>query len=121
MSAPLQRTAPLQRMARRLFFHSLRKLQDGYLELVCPDETFTFGNPESALRAMAVIHDERFFVRAITSADVGIGESFMDGDWTSPDLVALIRLAVSNLRLLDSSHAVETSWLIFVSSLSHSL
>ena len=114
-------SAPLQRMARRLFFHSLRKLQDGYLELVCPDETFTFGNPESALRAMAVIHDERFFVRAITGADVGIGESFMDGDWTSPDLVALIRLAVRNMRLLDSSHPVATSLQSFVSRLRHRL
>src|SRR5204862_4488187 len=110
MLPPLQRTEPLQRTARRLFFHSLRKLQDGYLELVCPDETFTFGNSESALRAMAVIHDERFFVRAITGADVGIGESFMDGDWTSPDVVARRRLAVRNMRLLDPRHPVGTSW-----------
>ena len=73
-------SALLQHTARQLFFSSLRKLQDGYLELVCPDETYTFGDPASELRAMAVIHDQRFFVRAITGADVGMGESFMDGD-----------------------------------------
>jgi len=99
----------IERLARKLFFRSLRNLHGGYLELVCPDETYTFGDASSELRAMAVIHDERFFVRAVTGSDVGIGESFMDGDWTSPDLVALARIAVRNLRLLDSSHPVWSS------------
>jgi cyclopropane-fatty-acyl-phospholipid synthase len=95
----------LRRVARQLFFQTLRNLQDAYLEIVCPDETYIFGSPSAELRAMAVIHDERFFLRAITAADIGIGESFMDGDWTSPDLVSLVRLAVRNLRLLDSAHS----------------
>src|SRR5207244_7338237 len=94
-------SAVLQHTARQLFFSSLRKLQDGYLELVCPDETYTFGDPASELRAMAVIHDQRFFVRAMMRADVGLGESCMDGDWTSPELVSVLRLAVRNMRLLD--------------------
>lgn len=99
----------IERLARELFFRSLRGMQDGYLELVCPDETYSFGDATSELRAMAVIHDQRFFLRAVTGSDVGIGESFMDGDWTSPDLVALVRVAVRNLRLLDSSHPVLSS------------
>ena len=111
----------LQRVARGLFFHTLRNLQDGYLEIVCPDETYSFGNPSAELRAMAVIHDERFFVRAITAADIGIGESFMDGDWTSPDLVALVRLAVRNLRLLDSAHPVLSSVPALLSRIGHRL
>lgn len=114
-------SALLQRTARQLFFHSLSKLQDGYLEIVCPDETYNFGNPVSSLRAMAVVHDERFFLRAITGADVGIGESFMDGDWTSPDLVSLVRLAVRNMRLLDSAHPVANSARGLLSRLRHRL
>jgi len=97
------------RLARKLFFRSLQNLQDGYLEIVCPDETYTFGKAASELRAMAVIHDERFFARAITGADIGMGESFMDGDWSSPDLVALVRVAVRNLRQLDSGYPL-VSW-----------
>ena len=103
----------LQRRAKELFFHSLRGLRGGFLEIVCPEATYTFGEPGAALRAMAVIHDERFFVRAVIGADVGIGESFMDGDWTSPDLVALVRLCVRNLRTLDASHR----WLSAVCSM----
>ena len=90
--------------AKDLLFKSLENIRGGFLEIVCPEETYTFGEPGAALRAMAVVHDERFFVRALTGADVGMGESYMDGDWTTPDLVALARVAVRNLRLLDSQH-----------------
>ena len=31
------------KQARKIFFESLRDLRDGYLEIVCPDETYTFG------------------------------------------------------------------------------
>ena len=94
----------LQNRAKNLFFRSLEDLRGGFLEIVCPEETYTFGEPGAALHAMAVIHDERFFLRALSGADIGIGESFMDGDWTTPDLVALVRLCVRNLRLLDARH-----------------
>jgi cyclopropane-fatty-acyl-phospholipid synthase len=119
MGEPFAMSTLLQRTARQLFFRSLRKLQAGYLELVCPDETYVFGNPASPLRAMAVIHDQRFFVRAITGADVGMGESFMEGEWTSPDLVSLVRLAVRNMRLLDSSHPLAAAVRRFMSRMRH--
>jgi cyclopropane-fatty-acyl-phospholipid synthase len=94
----------LQSRAKKLFFESLKTLHGGFLEIVCPEETYAFGEPEASLRAMAVIHDQRFFLRALIGADVGIGESYMDGDWTTPDLVALVRLSVRNLRVLDARH-----------------
>jgi cyclopropane-fatty-acyl-phospholipid synthase len=90
--------------AQKLFFRSLRDLRCGFLEIVCPEETYTFGDPAAALRAMAVVHDPQFFVRALSGADIGIGESYMAGDWTSPDLVSLVRLCVRNVRLLDASN-----------------
>jgi cyclopropane-fatty-acyl-phospholipid synthase len=94
-------------------------LSDGFLEIVCPDETYSFGNPKSPLRAMAVIHDERFFFRALTGGDVGIGESYMDGQWSSPDLVSLIRLAVRNLPLLNSEHQWVSGLKSVVSRIRH--
>jgi cyclopropane-fatty-acyl-phospholipid synthase len=109
----------MQQRARNLFFQSLRDLRGGFLEIACPEETYTFGNPGAPLRAMAVVHDEHFFVRAVTAADIGIGESFMDGDWTSPDVVALVRLCVRNLRTLDSRHRFLSAVRGFASRLRH--
>ena len=110
-----------QQHAKQLFFRSLSGLRGGFLEIVCPDETYSFGDPAAALRAMAVIHDERFFSRAITGADIGIGESYMDGDWTSPDLVALVRVCVRNLRSLDSRHKILSAVRALVSRVRHRL
>jgi cyclopropane-fatty-acyl-phospholipid synthase len=111
----------LQARAKELFFRSLQDLRGGFLEIVCPEETYAFGEPGAALTAMAVIHDERFFLRALTGADVGMGESYMDGDWTTPDLVALVRLAVRNVRLLDARHKVWSSMRVLAARLRHRL
>src|SRR5262249_13236903 len=78
-----------------------------------------FGDPSASLHAMAVIHDERFFLRAVTGADIGIGESYMDGDWTTPDLVSLVRLCVRNLRVFDSSHPAFSTFRAVAHSLQH--
>jgi cyclopropane-fatty-acyl-phospholipid synthase len=109
----------LSNRTKDLFFRSLEEIRGGFLEVVCPDETYAFGEPRAALRAMAVIHDERFFLRALTGADVGMGESYMDGDWTTPDLVALVRLAVRNLRLLDTRHKILSSMRTLAARLHH--
>jgi cyclopropane-fatty-acyl-phospholipid synthase len=93
-----------RKYAKKMFLRSLEGLQGGFLEVLCPEATYAFGDPTAELRAMAVVHDERLFVRALTGADVGIGESYMDGDWTSPDPVSLVRLCTRNLRSLDAKN-----------------
>lgn len=94
----------IEKYAKSKFFEALQGIEGGYLELVCPEETYAFGDPRAELKAMAVIHDQRFFSRAAMGADVGIGESYMDGDWTSPDMVSLVRVVTRNLRLFDSKN-----------------
>ena len=111
----------IENYAKRQFCAVLEGLQGGFLELVCPDQTYTYGEPGAALRAMAVIHDERFFWRAITGGDVGIGESYMDADWTSPDLVPLVRLATRNLRRFDSNNPFFSALRRIASRLHHRL
>lgn len=114
-------SAPAQRIAKQLFFRSLRDLSGGFLEIVCPEETYVFGEPAATLRAMAVIHDQRFFARAICGADIGIGESYIAGDWTSPDLVSLVRLCVRNLRLFDDRNKLFSSLRVFLAGMRHRL
>ena len=111
----------LQNQAKRLFFRTLEDIGGGFLEIICPDATYTFGDQAAELRAMAVIHDERFFLRALTGADIGLGESYMDGDWTTPDLVALVRLVVRNLRTIDSRNRFASLFRGFASRIEHSL
>ncbi|WP_294539854.1 cyclopropane-fatty-acyl-phospholipid synthase family protein [uncultured Rhodoblastus sp.] len=48
--------------------------------------------PEASLR---IVH-HRALRRLFSRGDVGLAEGFIEGDWTSPDLVALMRLAAAN-------------------------
>ena len=90
---------------KKLFLKMLEGLQGGSLELRCGGETRQFGDPAGELRAGIDVHDERFFSRAVLGGDIALGESYMDGDWSSPDLVTLVRLAVRNLNRLESANA----------------
>ena len=94
------------RLAKSLFIRSLKDLRSGFLELVCPKETLLFGDASSELRAIIAVEDEEFFVRAIAGGDVGIGESYMEGQWTSPDVGAVVRLGIRNLALIEQSHPI---------------
>ncbi len=90
----------------------LAQLQVGALELTLPDgRRRTFGDTTSDLRSTIEVHDWRFFTALIRGASVGVGESYMDGYWTSADLVSLIRIVIANRRALRriTPAAVSTS------------
>jgi len=90
---------------KKLFLKMLEGLGGGSLELVCGGETLRFGDVSGDLHAQLVVHDEKFFARAVLGGDVALGESYMDGEWSSPDLVTLVRLAVRNLQQIETSNA----------------
>ncbi len=96
-------------LPKRLFLQLLSGLKEGFLELVCPEETYSFGLPHAELRAMIVVHDEGFYRRALFGGDVGMGEAFMEGEWSSPDLVNLVRLAVRNLDAVESGSRLSSA------------
>lgn len=92
------------KFAHKLVLRMLEGLQEGNLELIWKNQTYRFGNPSSDLRAVVAVHDERFFERALFSGDIGLGESYMQGEWSSPDLVSVVRLAVRNLSHLEQGN-----------------
>src|SRR5580692_10256693 len=62
-----------------------------------------FGAGEEALplgvsgSARILVRREAFFRKCVLTGDIGFAESFMDGDWTSPDLVAVIGWFILNI------------------------
>ena len=92
------------RLAEKLVLRMLEGVRGGSLEVLCPRQSYTYGDPGSSLHAVIAVHDERFFERALFAGDVGLGESYMQGDWSSPDPVAVVRLAVRNLEHLDGGN-----------------
>jgi cyclopropane-fatty-acyl-phospholipid synthase len=95
--------------ARKAIVRLLENIRHGELELICPDRTYRFGEPGAALRATIAVQNERFFSRVLLCGDDEAGDAFVDGDWSTPDLVSVIRLGARNLDQLEKGNAVF-SW-----------
>ena len=57
----------------------------------------TLGDGIDPLRATMHVHDAALFTRCLLFGDIGIGESFTAGEWTSPNLTNVIKWAVLNI------------------------
>lgn len=90
----------IDRWAETLVCRSLERLQHGRLMLVSPGGARTFGAAGDA--ATIHVHHPRFFRRVVTAGEMGLGESYMDGDWSTTDLVGLVRLMLANRDRLDA-------------------
>ena len=66
----------------------------GRLDLALPSgERVRIGSAGPA-DACARIHDDRVFLRLVLRGELGAGESFAAGEWSSDDLVGVLRLAL---------------------------
>jgi cyclopropane-fatty-acyl-phospholipid synthase len=96
------------RLSKWLLTRTLQRLPEGLLEIECRDGTSAFGDANSGTSALVRVHDDRFFRRVLAGSDIGLGEAYVDGDWSSPDLVAFLRLAIRNLALFEGRHHLFT-------------
>lgn len=111
----------LTSFAKRIFLRGLERLRGGSLELISDGRTWHFGESGHPLRALVVVHHDRFFARALLGGDVALGEAWMDGDWSSPDLVAVVRLAVRNLVPLEQQNRLLSAACRGLKTLRHRL
>jgi len=91
----------LDRTALRVVLDRLRGLDVGELELHLPDGSRHLFGGSSGLRGVLHVRRWRFFRRLLASGDVGLGEAYMDGDWSTPDLVSVTRVFLDNEERLD--------------------
>ncbi|MEO5965539.1 MAG: cyclopropane-fatty-acyl-phospholipid synthase family protein [Candidatus Limnocylindrales bacterium] len=97
----------LANAAERILLEAASRIRIGQLTVVLPDgQRRTFGDPASQRIAEIRVHDAAAAVRLLLHGETGAGESYMDGQWSSPDLEALIELAALNR----SSLAMNRGW-----------
>ena len=83
------------RMERRIL-EMLSRIGSGKLEMYLPDGDIRIFEGETGVSADISIHNNRIFRRSVQGGEIGLAESYMDGDWTSRDLTALLRLLLQN-------------------------
>ena len=99
-------------LARRLARLLMSRIHTGTLTIVTPSgfrlsnaAPDRVGGPHGVL----VLHRWRTLRRLLFQGDISFAEAYMDGDWTSPDLPALIELAGRNMPTL--TDAIDGTWL----------
>ena len=79
----------------------LAGLRHGRLRLRLPNgRTLSSSDDESGLQAFVAVERWRTFRKVALGGDVGFAESYIDGDWSSPDPVALLRLMARNAEAI---------------------
>jgi len=84
--------------AARAVFRLMKRLRHGMLCVFMPDgSSARFGQPvEDELRAVLNLRNWNVCAQAMKSGDIGFAETFIAGDWTSPDLPSLLKLFIAN-------------------------
>ena len=101
----VDRTA--ESVAVRAGLAAAARITIGRLTVVMPDgRRRVFGDRTSARRAEIHVHDQAVALRIVLHGQIGAGEAYVDGMWSSPDLEALLELAALNWSAL----ALNRSW-----------
>ena len=93
-----------------LFFRYLERLKIGAFTIEFPDRSVkTFGDKNADFKAFLKIHNYAFITKVVKGGDIGLGESYMDGDWSSPELTNVFRLFLMNRKHLNYAK-VKRNW-----------
>ncbi len=77
-------------------------IEAGRLTVVTPSgQRIEHRAPQDGPEAVLVFHKWRALRRLVTGGDIGFAEAYVAGEWSSPDLAALIRILVKNCDYLE--------------------
>jgi cyclopropane-fatty-acyl-phospholipid synthase len=96
----------MRTLERKLFENVLARLRGGRLTLIENGHVRVYGEDSpDALQAMVEVHSPAFYRTALFGGEIGLGEAYMDGHWSTPDLPAVVRLAIRNIAAIDNTNA----------------
>jgi cyclopropane-fatty-acyl-phospholipid synthase len=97
--------------AARTVLGLLQRLAHGSLTVRLPDDSvrhFGAAPGSSNLTASLTLRNWEVCKAALKSGDIGFAESYIAGDWTTPNLVELIKVFIANRRAIED--VVYGSW-----------
>jgi cyclopropane-fatty-acyl-phospholipid synthase len=85
------------------------ELECGELVIETPaGDRLVFSGRRSGPQAKVIIHSWRCLWRLASSSDIGFAEAYSDGQWSSSNLVALLKLASHNIALAEPLKFLRT-------------
>lgn len=87
----------------------LRQIRTGHLVLTLPDGRTLEAGTAGQTPAAATLHNWRPLSRLLLGGELGFAESYLDGDWSSPDLAAFFAVIQGNRETLQQR--LQGTWL----------
>jgi cyclopropane-fatty-acyl-phospholipid synthase len=97
-------TIPAQRKRIRSFSETLilgilKNMTRGKMFITLPDgQEVEIGDGLSPITANIRIHRHDFFIKCMLSGDIGLGESYVDGDWDTDSIYQVISWFIINME-----------------------
>ena len=100
----------IDRIGMKMVLAFLGRLPSGELCLKAPHgQAMNFGKQGSRPSLELRIREYRFFRRVMVSGDIGFGEAYTDGDWSTSDLPELLTLLASNEAVMDDRGIITSA------------
>ena len=96
-------------LARRVSRMLFSRVHTGRLTIVTPSGLRLSHGNSNGPEGVLILHSWRMLRRLLSQGDIAAAEAYIDGDWDSPDLPALIELAGLNMPTLSDTFAAN--WL----------
>ncbi|MGC6456537.1 MAG: class I SAM-dependent methyltransferase [Coraliomargaritaceae bacterium] len=84
----------------RLFLGLLGRMREGRLNIIFPNGACATVGDADAVPEQIIIRDNAFFGRVLAGGSVGLGESYVEGLWETPNLAAVLRILGQNQEYL---------------------
>jgi cyclopropane-fatty-acyl-phospholipid synthase len=94
--------------AARSVLKLLKNLRHGSLTLQLPDGSMQRFGSESLPHATLHLNNWKVFSAALKSGDIGFAETYIAGDWSTPNLTELLRVLVKNRAEVEN--VIYGSW-----------
>ena len=95
--------------AARTVFKLLQGIRHGSVTVQLPDGSMQRFGGENLPHATISLHNWNVFSAALKSGDIGFAETYIAGDWNTPNLPELLRVMLKNRNAIES--IVFGSWL----------
>lgn len=93
----------------RLVMHTMKKFSHGGLLMTLPDGSQEkLGDPHSSVTAEIRVKDWDFFRQCALFGNVGFGEAYVEGDWDTENIAAVISWFIRNIAATQGSKASST-------------
>ncbi|WP_261815499.1 SAM-dependent methyltransferase [Vibrio gallicus] len=95
----------IQKAARAFIMEQLKSLRWGKLSVVevfgPQAEQFNFGQSDAEVVGVVEVQTPDFYLRMLKGGSIAAARAYIDGDWESPNLVAVMQVMAKNTAKLD--------------------